>query len=492
MSTSKSLAKPKIIAVNGSVIRVAHPDISGYRRTNLAGAIAAAGTAMSVYDNHGFADDDWFIIGSPGDSETEEDDVNGTVTRGQSVTVTNTLKFGHELDAPVTRILERKIKIYGAATDGGAGTVIASTTSGINIQWDKHFTEINLITTDTTYAYYYATFFDGTTASAASDYVASSGVLASAVETFINQSLDLSNSFISPDKLTREMLVRWANECQDTITQFMWQEPLSGRLRPKDWSFEIVRDISSITTTQNENEYALSTLTPDPKYTKTDQAIISVQIGDREPLEKLTPKEMDQVLVNQHRTELSVAASAGDTSITVDDTSDFDDSGTIYVGTDTCTYTAKTSTTFTGIPASGTGAVTETQAIDSIVLQGREPGVPTKYCIDDGVIRLNLGVGDEVAGEKIKVRYFKKLDALTEASSVTDVTFYNVFNLFLAFKILTRRGKFEEAQVFKNQFDELVKANAVADQVPTSDTGTYYVFDAVNDLDIDYYNYSND
>ncbi len=61
------------------------------------------------------------------------------------------------------------------------------------------------------------------------------------------------------------------------------------------------------------------------------------------------------------------AAAVGDTTITVDSTAAFDSSGTInlsgldadgaYYHVQTLTYTGKTSTTFTGIPASGTGSV---------------------------------------------------------------------------------------------------------------------------------------
>jgi len=481
MATSKILQKPKILSILGSTIRIAHPDVSGYTRTNLANSIAAAGTAMTVYDNNGFADDDWFIVGVPGDSQTEEDDVNGAVTRGQSITVTNTLRFAHELDAPVIKILERKIRIFGSATDGGSGTLIASidalAADAINIQWDKPYTEYTLISTDTTYAYYYATFDDGTTQSSVSDYVLAGGIASNAVEQFILRALDLSNSQLDGYKLTREMCVRWTNECQDAIKQFMYRDSLSNRLRPKDWSFEITRDITTLALTQNENEYALSGLSPEPKYTNTAQSIISVQLGDEEPLERITAPEMDDVLIGQHRTELSVATTVGGTSITVDDTSSFSSSGTLSVGTDTgVTYTAKTSTTFTGIPASGTGSITAVHAIDAIVLQGRGPGLPQQYCVDGGNIRFDVGADSDAAGKKIKIRYYKSLTALTETSDVTDVDFTNAFPLFIAAKIMTRRNKFDEAAVFMKQFDEIVLDNAMADQILPTDSHPYHTF----------------
>ena len=204
MSTKKTLQVPKIIEIVGSTIRVAHPSIQGNLSSSLAASIAASGTAMSLYDNNGLADNDWLLVGDVGDRETETTDINGAVTRGQSVTVTNYLKFGHGLDIPVTKIFELGIKIYGAATDGGAGTLIASIDAitgalpqiadMVMIQWDKQFTEWTLITTDTAYAYYYATFADTTSESSASTYVPAAGVAYNKLEPLVKQALDFSNA----------------------------------------------------------------------------------------------------------------------------------------------------------------------------------------------------------------------------------------------------------------------------------------------------------
>ena len=185
MATADLLQTPSIVSIVGSTIRVSHPETNGYTNTRLSAQIAAAGTAMTVYDNNNFADNDWFIAGHVGDERTESNDVNGAVTRGTAITVTNALSFAHPIDSPVTKIFERGIKIYGAATDGGSGTLIASvdakTASGRQladaamIQWNKPYTEYTMISTDTAYAYYYVTFTDGTTDSSASDYIVAAG-----------------------------------------------------------------------------------------------------------------------------------------------------------------------------------------------------------------------------------------------------------------------------------------------------------------------------
>jgi hypothetical protein len=480
MSTSKVLQKAKIIEIIGSTIRIAHPDVSGYTKTS-ASPIAAGGTALTVLDNNNFADNDWFVIGAIGDNKTEEDDVNGAVTRGSSLTITNTLKFGHEIDAPVTKIFERGIKIYGAATDGGAGTLIASVDAitspiadAVMIQWNKKYTEYTLISTDTAYAYYYVQFTDGTTSGAASDYVVATGLPENSVEKLIANALDISNTDISA-KITREMCVRWANAAQDYIAHFTYDDPRTMSKEKMDWDFEIDYD-ESIALTENENKFSLSDLAL--KYPNTDKSVISVRLGNSKPLIKMSVQDYDKLLEDISRTAVATEATAGAITLTVDSNVEFADSGTLYVGGDAITYTGKTGTTiFTGIPASGTGSITETHAVDASVWQGVNPDIPTKYYIDRGYIYFNCPVDEDYVGYLIKIRFFKKLTALSEASDTTDVTFYDIMPLFIASRIELRKGKLDRSQYFMQEFTTELLNNASQNDVPLTDVTTYYDYD---------------
>lgn len=485
MSTAKVLQKPKIIEIVGSTIRIAHPDISNNISTYLSSSIAATGTAMSVYDNHALADDDWLLIGEIGDSETETTDINGAVTRGQSLTVTNHLSFGHELDAPVRKIHERGIKIYGAATDGGSGTLIASvdaiTASGrqladaVMIQWEREYTEYTLISTDTTYNYYYVEFTDGTTDSDASDYVASTGLTSTSVEYMIQQSLDITNSSIDSELITRPFLVRCANDCQTEISQFKYQDPTTGRYIQVNWDFEVTED-ESITATENENKYDLSTL--NLKYPDFDNSIINVSIGDKKPIDQISIDEFDDIMQGRPRTEVATQAVAGDTSLVVDSNVLFGDSGSLYLGDDIVTYTGKTgTTTFTGIPASGTGSITATRAVDSAVWQGVSPGLPNRYCIFEGYLLFNYPVDDDYEDYPIRIRYYKKLTALTEASDTTEVSFTNVFQYYIGSRIEERKGNIEKADRLMKKFEDKVLNNALHNKTPITDEFEYYSYD---------------
>lgn len=489
MATSKILQIPQILEIKGSTIKIAHPDISKNYRTSLGAPILAAGTTMTPLDTGaitggGFADNDWFIVGEVGDQETEENDVNGAVTRGTTMTVTNALSFDHEVNAPVTKIYERGIKIYGAATDGGAGSLIlsidAKTASGRQladaamIEWHRPYTEYTLLSTDTDFAFYYAEFTDGTTDSDESEYVAAAGLSSSSVMYMVNQALDLTNTVLDDQNITLDQCVKWADNAQVEISQFMFQEPSTGRYTQRDWAFEVDEDITTLTISENENVYSIADLSM--KY-QNEKSVIEIVLGSNEALEKITIQDMSKLLAFSPRTNLAVQAVAADTSITVDSNVEFTDSGTLYIGDEAITYTGKTGTTiFTGIPATGDGAITATHAIDAPIWQNAAPGTPTKYAVFNGDIIFDVPPEEDLDGYPIKIKFLKKLTSLTTASDTTEVTFSNVMQNYIASKIELRKGNAETAAAYKKEFDKRVLDNAISNSVPTLDYYTYYNF----------------
>ncbi len=496
MATAKSLQQAKIIAVEGAIIRVAHPVIKGNVSTFLAAPIAVGGTAATVYDNNGFKDDDWLILGSPGDSETEEVDVNGAVTRGQSLTLTNSSKFSHELDAPVTKILERAIRLYGAATDGGAGTLIASIDAittpiadAFQIQWDKSYTEYTLIFTDTAYAYYYAVFTDGTTNGAASVYVPSTGLPYTKIEPMIKQALDMTNSRIDDKRLTGDMFVNWANDCQEAVQQFVYQDPATNRYLQKDWSFEVVVD-ETIVLVEGQDTYALSGLTYASKYPNSDKSIISIQIGAERPMNKVSVKDFDISRAGASKTQMNGTGAVGATSIIVDSTANFSSSGSLKIGSQTLTYTGKTPTTFTGIPASGSGSIATLIADNSYIWQGLSYGLPAQWMIFNGSVYLNLPPSSTYAGKTLKIRYLKSLTRIASVSDGTEIPFTGVFTQFLAAMIFYRLGQPDLGNMWMKDFTKAVLSNAMADYIPQLDEWTYYNY--IDEVYGDQSDYSTD
>ena len=480
MSTAKSLQKPKILGVEGSLVRIQHPEVNNYIKTYLGAQIAAAGTSLTVLDNSGFSDDDWFIIGDVGDEKTEDVDVNGAVTRGTALTITNTNKFAHEVDAPATRIYERGIKIYGASTDGGAGTLLASidafAASGTQladakmIQWNKPYTEHSLITTDTAYSYYFVKFTDGTTDSDASDYVINTGLAANTAASIIQAALDNTGAQVKDTgEITWPFLIRAVQEWQDYVTQ--WIDPRTKV--KKDWSFEFIDDNTTIPLVTYENRYLLSALTYEMKYGETKQSVLNIQIG-KYPAEYIPIDVFDRTLEGKVYSQTSGSTSSGSTSLVLEDTALFDSSGTIYVSGQTITYTGNSSNTLTGIPASSTGSITATIASGATVWQNSFAGRPYFWTIYNGYLLFTIPPSTAYSGWPLKFKYIKKLTRMTEISDVTEIPFYNTAQYYVSYKIEMKRGNTASAANYKLLCDQGIDSNCSSDKAYTTESYNYY------------------
>ena len=222
--------------------------------------------------------------------------------------------------------------------------------------------------------------------------------------------------------------------------------------------------------------YALSGLTATLKYPDIARSIIEVWIGKLKPLKKFTIQEYQKTQREIARGTVSGASTAGDTTITLGtgEGYDFDSSGSVTIGEDTITYTAiTTGTTLTGVPASGTGAITETNS-NAPVWQGVSPERPYIYALAENNLYLEKPPSTDYENQYIKVRGFKKLTAITEVSDTTEIPFTNVFSTYLAAMIEYKNGNIDKAKTWMADFKEEVMNNALADRVSVADYYTYY------------------
>ena len=450
------LQKAQIIFSENDIIRIKHPDISKNLRTFLTASIAVSGVTATVKDNNGWIDNDNFILGYPGDSKTEACDINEVApTRGTSLTITNSLKLSHEVDTPMIKIYELKIEIWGASTLAGSKTAVFENATSKAITWDKEFTEIPLTGAGEQYAFYFARFyFDGTTDGEYSDGVARTGLADNAVEKIIEDALDLTDETIN-DKITRDYLLRQFNNWQDDITN------------RRDWSFELV-DEETITSTENENKYALSGLTSTIKHPESNKSIVKVRFADM-PLSYMDWHIYLDTQKGKKRTTVASAITATDTSCTLTDTYEFNETGSILIGSDTVTYTANAESTgiLTGVPASGTGAFASSHSEGDTVWQGTSAGKPTRYTIYNGNLYCERPISSTEAGKKFKISFYKKIDRVVDFADATDVPFYNIAQYFLAGRIEYKKGNHTEGDRWTGIYEGKIGQEVKKDDVPT-------------------------
>ena len=136
--------------------------------------------------------------------------------------------------------------------------------------------------------------------------------------------------------------------------------------------------------------FALSALTTEIYDNDSNKSIIALRVGNGGNLVYRDPEYGEQnILGDVIYTQVRTAASAGATTLAIDNSYDFADSGTVNVyvsGTKySITYTgvtrSATAGVLTGVPASGTGSITVTIAVDTYVWQGETEGEPTDYTV---------------------------------------------------------------------------------------------------------------
>lgn len=156
---------------------------------------------------------------------------------------------------------------------------------------------------------------------------------------------------------------------------------IRGKL--KRWSNYLVSDYVLGQTARGEFEFSL----PNNIYQKARKAVLQVRIGTMLPdLTYLDEKEFDEQMRDVAHTQVRTQAVATDTTLEIDNSYDFDDDGTVNIYTsnavDAITYTgvtrSATAGVLTGVPASGSGAIGTTHAVDANVWQGETEGKP-KY-----------------------------------------------------------------------------------------------------------------
>lgn len=357
----------------------------------------------------------------------------------------------------MTQIYGNYVEIWGCDTLTGTKVAIAEKTNATKIQWDKPYTEYN-ISGANQYLYYFVRFSDGAVTPVVGEYsdgVVRTGLSDKTAQKMIQEGVDLVDEEINENgKITTDFLLRQLNE---------WQRDIISR---RNWSFEIV-DEQTITSLTLVNKYAVSGLTYILKHPNSNKSIIALRFGDT-PLKKMDWLEYLDKMEGTAYTEVATAITAGDTSCILDDTYEFSESGSFFVGSDVVNYTTNTeaSATLSGISASGTGAFTSDHVVDAPVWQGVSPGKPTKFVVYNDNFYFNYPVKSTYAGIKFKVSYFKEISDLADLTNETDVPFYYTSQYWLASRIEAKKGNLNESNNWMAIYENKIQNEIKKDRVP--------------------------
>jgi len=218
------------------------PSLQNTEKTYL-DADYSSGTALTVVNNYGFANDDFAIVGEPGEEKTETKDVTGQ-TGNTIINISASLKFAHNKSCVIYRYEYDQYEIYRYRS--ATWTLISTS----NIQWDKR--ETIYIDTDGAATDSYKYRLKNSAATRYSDYsptIAATGFTKSQVGYMIRNVRailgDNDRIIIKSD----DEIIRQFNRAQEIIQGVR-----------QDWWFLRKTD-STITTVADRRRYGLATLT---------------------------------------------------------------------------------------------------------------------------------------------------------------------------------------------------------------------------------------
>jgi len=396
----------KLLAFNSSILDF-------QEIANLTADVLSGTSSLTIDNINNFSNTDLILIEGINIPKAELNIINGAPS-GSTITLTTALKFNHSTNIRVYKIPYNKVEFARATTINGVKTTLET----VNIMVDRSWTEYQDDVNSTGFAFF--RFTDGVNYSEWSEGISYQGNEFRTVEQLsYNACLDMGVE-VGDTNATQEQLINDVRNAQSQIQQ------------KREWGFEEVEGV--ITSKVNEFEYSLNLLNPLPKNLFNGNSFFRVLFGTI-PLTKISSQEMDKYFVDKPYSKLVNDVNIGDTFITLENTAEFDEQGTAYVGGNLISFTNNDTSTgiLSGIPATGTGSIEILTLEDTNVFQDLQPNRPYFYCIDNGKLKVNCPIDINLEGIEFKVKY---IGQITEINSFADTVFlpnpyYSVIQTFI-------------------------------------------------------------
>ncbi len=407
------------------------------KNTFLTTDIASGGSTLTIQSIVGFAINKILYIGEGEENSEIVKTHSSTAPSGTTVTLSSALTFSHNRGTKVYIIDYNQVEISWSATTTGTKTVLDT----IDIQPDQDET----IYKDEakTSGYYFSRFVNDIptpdTYSNYSDPIPYTGYGANTVWSIKNRALSDLGEKIDGKIISNS----WLSEA-------LWEgrRELDQDKGISKWSFRIKRNANVGDIIPGTYQLTLPT---DLRKPNTNENILSLRIGqDSRSLTYEDIVRFNRHYQGVHHTTLNGAVADTDTEITLTDSGDFDESGTIKVAAvdvativDSIVYTANTEATheLSGVTGIQTGG--HTSGMD--VWQNASFGLPTSYTIngEEKKAEFDIPFSDTYAGENIYSDYYTILPVYDSDADILDEPFYDIFVPYLKYKIkyLKSNGK---------------------------------------------------
>jgi hypothetical protein len=393
---------------------------------------AVAGDAqIFLQDYTAFLDNQVLLIEDFGAETAEIVTVNGNPTVNGGAIFDSVLVRSHPVGSKVYIIDFDQVEFSHATTATGSKTTL-STTLGSGIVALQADTKVQIYNEAQFSSGYYFARYKNSISGVFSDYtdpLVYGGWTGSTVGYMIERSLRDVGEDLSA-KVTRF-------DCYEWVTTGI--RLIQGKLKrwPEHYSYNAVLG-------QMQRGDNTTTMPTDAYDTETNKSIIAVRVGDSSKLIYLSPGDFEENLSGVRHTTVTTQATSGQTSLTIDNSYDFDDSGyvSVYVSNTkySVRYTAVTRGTggtgvLTGIPASGTGAITVTIPALTDVWQNEEEGTPTWYTVRNAQIETWPLADSAHDNANIYGDYAKVATSVDSDGDVIDLQRFDMLQDYLSWRI---------------------------------------------------------
>ena len=402
---------------------------------------ASGVSAITVQNINNFAINQILFIGKPGiDNSSIVKTHSATAPTGSTVTLSATTTQAHSSSDQVFIIPYDQVEISTASTLTGTKTVL--TTANLDVADETKYYD-NTVTS----GYYFARFKNSIT-STFSDYSDGCPVGSYALNTarfIIDAALDEINKKTSdtfPDEYGFKEITKCQMEVLRELKRWSWMQ-VFGATTPctvGSWRIAIPSDLDDTNTNKSVYNFHLGT---DPNMIWVDK------------------EEWDRIIQGISWSTLASTLTVGDATLTLTDSSNFAESGTIQIGSDTISYTAN---------AQGTGVLTLTAvstvgyAVDYDVFQNASSGSPTYYTIHSGYIWHYPSVDSSHDQLDYSLDYYSTLVPIVSDTDTIVVPDPVLVIDYLRWKFLKRmnngqedEGSLEAKNCFKQRKDKLVQ-----------------------------------
>lgn len=446
-----------------TTIKIQHPDITELPVTTLSADEAAAQTTLSVVNGLAFSARDFVVINGYGNATSELRKISASAPTANAIVLdaSYALQFAQTAGTTIQETYYDQIDIeystncstlfatgaYATPADAAdAATWTNLTTTNITPQ-EKETIYQDTSTATRSYRTRYYNSHAGIYSSY-SDPILPTGFEEFAAGSIIEKALNATGKEISKEP-----------GGQYSMDFFIEQINIAGSdvdSRRKRWSWNQDFNYALSEITSGKWDYLLPT-TIDIDYTK--RSFFNARVANSENLTYLDKRQMDQITEDTHNTTLAEELNTSSTTITLTDSSDFDDSGTFTVITgstkDTVTYTANNRTTNVLTLDSTTG-VSTTHASGQNVWQSASIGTPEYYSIWEGYLYLWPIPGTDLYQKNITIDFYKKYVKIDSYQDYVLFPYPNIIYYWLCHAIYEKAGDDANADKYEARYEKAI------------------------------------